>query len=139
MSESIRMATMILVLVTLIFGLNSLAAAQAGQKNDSCALLTKDEIKAAVGQNGDRSGKINVWNVSDGKLNTKANAAVGFPCEYAVGSGGAFSILIKNAGSGETADKMMGGTEKDEDPRVRCPWHRRPLVFRQPRIRHDSA
>jgi len=105
MNKSIRIATMILILVTLIFGFNGLAAAQAGQKNDSCALLTKDEIKAAVGQN-----------VGDGKLNTKANAAVGFPCEYVVGSGGAFSILIKNAGPGETADKMMGELKKMKIP-----------------------
>jgi hypothetical protein len=37
---------------------------------------------------------------------------LGFPCEYMVGSCGAFSILLKNAGAGETADKMMGELKK---------------------------
>jgi hypothetical protein len=77
------------------------AAAQGGQKIDACTLLTKAEIQAVIGQN-----------VGDGKLNTKANPAVGLPCEYVIGSSGVFSILVKPVGPGETADKVMGELKK---------------------------
>lgn len=71
------------------------------QKIDPCALLTKAEIQEALGQD-----------VQDGKLNTTANAAVGTPCEYVVGSYGAFSLLVKPVGPGETADRTLAELKK---------------------------
>ena len=84
-----------------VFCFTGVAAAQGGQKIDACTLLNKAEIQAVIGQN-----------VGDGKLNTKANPAVGLPCEYVIGSSGVFSILVKAVGSGETADKVMGELKK---------------------------
>jgi hypothetical protein len=78
-----------------------MAPALDAQKIDPCSLLTKAQIQAAVGQN-----------VSDGKLNAKANPAVGAPCEYVIGDYGAFSILVKAVGPGETADKTMAELKK---------------------------
>jgi hypothetical protein len=68
---------------------------------DPCALLTKAEIQEAVGKP-----------VQEGKLNTKANPAVGQPCEYVVDSYGAFSVLVRTAGPGETAEKIMSEMKK---------------------------
>jgi len=76
-------------------------SAPATKKIDPCSLLTKAEIQEALGKP-----------VKDGKLNTSANAAVGFPCEYVVGDYGAFSILVKTIGPGETPDKILAGLAK---------------------------
>ncbi len=93
-----------LVLATLL-PLSLAVAAPAGQagakKIDPCSLLTRAEIQAAVGQE-----------VQEGKLNTKANAAVGLPCDYVVGAYGAFSLLVRPVGPGETADKTREGLKK---------------------------
>jgi hypothetical protein len=94
-------AQTILLAVAAVFCFTGVAAAQGGQKIDACTLLTKAEIQAVIGQN-----------VGDGKLNTKANPAVGLPCEYVIGSSGVFSILVKLVGPGETADKVMGELKK---------------------------
>jgi hypothetical protein len=75
--------------------------AAVAQQMDACGLLTKSEIQAAVGQN-----------VGEGKLNKTANPAVGAPCEYKVGDSGAFSILIKAVGPGETPDKVKSELQK---------------------------
>ncbi len=101
MNRIIHITGMVLVLLAAIFFFTGLACAQGIRKIDSCTFLTKADIKAVVGQN-----------VGDGKLNAKANPLVGAPCEYAVGTGGAFSILVKAAASGETADKMMAELKK---------------------------
>ena len=73
------------------------------KKIDPCTLLTKAEIQEILG-----------LPVKNGKLNTTANAAVGQPCQYVVGDYGAFSILVKTAGPGETADAIMAGLAKSK-------------------------
>jgi hypothetical protein len=77
--------------ITLVFCLTAAAQAQ-----DACGLLTKADIQAVVGQN-----------VGDGKLNKKANPAVGAPCEYVVGTSGVFSILPTAVRPGESPEKVM--------------------------------
>jgi hypothetical protein len=101
MNKSSRKTQTILLMVAIVICFSGVAAAQGGQKIDACTLLTKAEIQAVIGQN-----------VGDGKLNTKANPAVGLPCEYVIGSSGVFSILVKPVGPGETADKVMGELKK---------------------------
>jgi hypothetical protein len=101
MSQTIRMTRNVLMILAAVFCFIGMAAAQGSQKIDPCSLLTKAQIQAAVGQN-----------VSDGKPNLKANPAVGAPCQYVVGDYGAFSILVKAVGPGETADKTMSELKK---------------------------
>jgi hypothetical protein len=96
-----RLKRAIVMMVVLVFGFTGLGLAQEAQKIDACTLLTKAEIKAAIGQE-----------VSDGKLDEKANPLVGQPCEYKVGGYGAFSILVKTAAPGETADKVAAALKK---------------------------
>lgn len=96
MNRPIRLKGTVLMVVALVFCFTGMVAAQEAQKIDACTLLTKAEIKAALGQA-----------VGDGKLNANANPAVGAPCEYKVGDYGVFSILAKAVGPGETADKVM--------------------------------
>lgn len=91
-----RLKGIVLIVVALVFCFTGMVAAQEVQKIDACALLTKAEIQAAIGQE-----------VGDGKLNANANPLVGQPCEFKVGAYGVFSILVKTAGPGETADKVM--------------------------------
>jgi hypothetical protein len=45
--------------------------------------------------------------VQDGKLNPNANPAVGAPCEFVVEPYGAFSLLVKPVGPGETAERYI--------------------------------
>ncbi len=92
---------MLIFWLALPFAVAGLAAQTAPKKIDPCSLLTKAEIQDALGKP-----------VKDGKLNTKANPVVGQPCEYVVGDYGAFSILVKTTGPGETADKIMAGLAK---------------------------
>jgi hypothetical protein len=101
MNKPMRRTQTVLMAVMVVFCFSSVAAAQDGQKIDTCTLLTKAEIQAVIGQN-----------VGDGKLNTKANPAVGLPCEYVIGSSGVFSILVKAIGPGETAERVMGELKK---------------------------
>lgn len=101
MNRSIRVSTILAVVLAVVFCFAGLASAQGVQKINSCSFLTKADIKAVIGQN-----------VGDGKPNAKANPSVGAPCEYPVGSGGTFSILVKAAGAGETADKVMAELKK---------------------------
>ena len=101
MSQPIRMTRTVLIVVAAVFSFTGVAAAQGARKIDACTLLTKAQIQAAVGQN-----------VGDGKLSAKANPAVGAHCEYVIGDYGAFSILVKAVGPGETADKMMAEMKK---------------------------
>jgi hypothetical protein len=101
MNQTIRMSRTILIAMVAVFCFTGVAAAQGAQKIDACTLLTKAQIQAAVGQN-----------VSDGKSNANANPAVGTSCQYVIGDYGAFSILVKAVGPGETADKMMAELKK---------------------------
>jgi hypothetical protein len=101
MNKPIGMTGMALMVLAIVFCFTGMSAAQGIQKIDSCTFLTKAEIQAAVGKN-----------VGDGKLNAKANQAVGAPCEYVVDSSGVFSILVKAVGPGETADKVMAELKK---------------------------
>jgi hypothetical protein len=101
MNQPISVIRTVLMVVVAVFCFTGVAAAAGAQKIDPCTLLTKAEIQAAVGQN-----------VGDGKLNAKANPAAGSPCEYVVGDYGAFSILAKTTGPGETADKTMTELKK---------------------------
>ena len=101
MSSTIRTTRKALMVMAAVFCFFGLAAAQGTQKIDPCSLLTKAQIQTAVGQN-----------VSDGKPNANANPAVGAPCQYVIGDYGAFSILVKSVGPGETADKTMAELKK---------------------------
>ena len=101
MNKPIRMKRAFLMAVGVVFCFTGVAAAQGAQKINACTLLTKAEIHDAIGQN-----------VSDGKLNASANPAVGTPCEYVIGSSGAFSLLAKAVGPGETAEKVMADLKK---------------------------
>jgi|GEM_PF-672858 hypothetical protein len=84
-----------------LIGIAGPAAAQGAKKPDPCALLTRAEIKAAVGQE-----------VSEGKPNLNANPVVGSTCQYVVGSYGTFSILIKTARPEENAGKVKAELKK---------------------------
>jgi hypothetical protein len=101
MNQLIVVLRTVLLAVAAVFCFIQMAVAEGAQKIDACTLLTKAEIQATVGQS-----------VDDGKLSDKANPAVGLPCQYVVGDYGAFSILVKTAGPGETADKMMAKLKK---------------------------
>jgi hypothetical protein len=106
MIEVIRMMrkfTMALSVFLLFAGVASAQQPESGgaKKIDTCALLTKAEIQEAIGKN-----------VQDGKLNPNANPAVGAPCEFVVEPYGAFSLLVKPVGPGETADRMMAELTK---------------------------
>jgi len=101
MTRPIRSKLAVVMMLVLIFGFTGMGLAQEAQKIDACTLLTKAEIQAALGQE-----------VSDGKLNEKANPLVGQPCEYKVGGYGVFSILVKTAAPGETADKVAAELKK---------------------------
>ncbi len=97
MHKPMRMPTAVLAVVMALFCCSGVAFAEGGgQKVDPCALLAKAEIQAVVGQN-----------VGAGALNTKANVTAGALCEYKVGDFGAFSMLVKTTGPGETADRTM--------------------------------
>jgi hypothetical protein len=61
MNKSIRRIRAALMVVVPVFCFAGAAAAQGAPKIDSCTLLTKAEIQAAIGQS-----------VGDGKLNTEA-------------------------------------------------------------------
>ena len=94
----------LLALFTLSFLFTILGAQNpaAGSKTiDPCALLTKAEIQEILGKP-----------VQDGKLDTRANAAVGRPCQYVVGDYGSFSILIKSIGPGETPDMIQAAPKE---------------------------
>jgi len=101
MNQSIRVTQTVLIAMLTVFCFTSLAAAQGAQTIDACALLTKDQIQAAVGQK-----------VGDGKSNPNANPAVGTMCQYVIGDFGVLSILVKPVGSGETPDRMKAELEK---------------------------
>jgi hypothetical protein len=101
MIQSIRTTLTTLMAMVLFFAFTGITAAHDTQKIDPCSLLTKADIKSAVGQE-----------VSDGKLNTTANQAIGSPCQYKVGDYGAFSILVKTAGPGENSDKVASELKK---------------------------
>ena len=103
MNRSIRFTRTVLMIVVLVSGFTGLGIAQEAQKINACTLLAKAEIQAALGQE-----------VGDGKLNAKANPLVGQPCDYKVGDYGVFSLLIKTAGTGETADSVMAGLKKNK-------------------------
>ena len=77
------------------------AQAPPTKRFDPCALLTKAEIQEALGKP-----------VQDGKPNPNANPAVGLPCQYVVGDFGAFSILVKATGPGETPDRVRSELNK---------------------------
>ena len=98
-----RKALVIMMAAAAMFCLAGASAVCGADAGSSCTLLAKAEIQSAVGQN-----------VGDGKLNARANPAVGQPCEYKVGDYGAFSILNKTAGPGETADRTMAELKKSK-------------------------
>lgn len=89
------------VWILFVFSLTAFGAQTPPKKIDPCSLLTKAEIQEILGKP-----------VQDGKLETRANAAVGQPCQYVVADYGAFSVLVKPAGPGETADAIMAGLVK---------------------------
>ena len=101
MTRSIRSKLAVVMMVVLVLGFVGVGMAQEAQKIDACTLLTKAEIQAALGQE-----------VGDGTLDDKANPLVGQPCKYKVGSYGVFSILVKSAGPGETADNVAAELKK---------------------------
>jgi hypothetical protein len=103
LKNCLKRAALTVVALSLVLTFAGLAAAQEAQKIDACTLLTKAEVQAALGQE-----------VGDGKLNEKANPLVGQPCEYKVGGYGAFSILVKTAAPGETADNVAAALKKNK-------------------------
>ncbi len=109
MKQVTRMARTTVLFVTAILILPGLTMAQNPTKIASCDLLTKAEIQAVIGQN-----------VGDGKLSGSANPNTA-PCQYMVGSGGVFGILIKAAGPGETVDKVMEELRKRKIPVADAP------------------
>lgn len=101
MKQVIRIVRASMIISTAILFLSGLAVAQSPKTMDPCSILTKAEIKAAIGQN-----------IGDGKLTGSGNPASGAPCQYTVGSGGVFSILSKTTSPGETAAKVMEELKK---------------------------
>jgi hypothetical protein len=98
----LKLAVSVLIAIPFSFaGLDAQAIPSGVQKIDPCSLLTKAEIQEALGKP-----------VQDGKLNTKANPAVGQPCEFVVGDFGVFSILVKPAGPGETAESVLAAMKR---------------------------
>ena len=93
----------ILLIAVLVLTFTAVSIAEETPKIDACSLLTQAEIRTALGQA-----------VGDGALNAKANPLVGQPCEYKVGDYGVFSILVKAAGPGETADRVMTELKKSK-------------------------
>lgn len=89
----------LLLLSTSFFALGAaFAYAQpAAGKLDPCALVTKADIEQAAGATA-----------TDGKLNAR-NREV---CDYQVGSGGVVNFVIRQAGPGENADKIMSELAK---------------------------
>ena len=111
MNQPMRMIRTVLTVVTALFWCAGVAfAEEGGQKIDPCALLAKAEIQAVVDQN-----------VGDGALNTKANLTAGALCEYKVGDFGAFSMLVKTTGPGETADRTT--TQHLQRPQLLDHYH----------------
>ena len=97
---SLKLFTAVLFLLPFTFAI--LAAQAPGTKKiDPCALLTKAEIQGVLGKP-----------VQDGKPAANANPAVGSPCQYVVGDFGAFSILVKATGPGETPDAVQAGLKR---------------------------
>ncbi len=101
MNRWFRTKFVVVMTAVMVFGSVGLVMAQEARKIDACGLLTPAEIKAAVGKE-----------VTEGKLNEKANPLVGQPCEYKVDGYGVFSILVKTAAPGETADNMIAELKK---------------------------
>ena len=98
-----RRSSLFIALPFILTAIEAQTVPAGTKKIDPCSLLTKAEIQEILG-----------LPVKDGKPNTTANAAVGQPCEYVVGDYGAFSILVKTAGPGETADAIMAGLAKSK-------------------------
>lgn len=98
-----NMSARILVSVFFIAAALFLAAGEgtAQSKIDSCSLVTKEDIKAVVGQS-----------VGDGKPNPRANPVVGQPCNYKVGTNGSVSVLGKIASPAQTPDNVMTELKK---------------------------
>jgi len=93
---------LLVMLAAVCWSAAGLATAEGdGAKKDNCSILSQEEIQAAVGQK-----------VSESTLNPNANPAVGKPCQYVIGSTGAFSIYAKTVGPGETADKTVAALTK---------------------------
>ena len=100
--RSPKLALLVLLMFPFVVTLLKAQTSPGGVKKiDPCSLLTKVEIQEALGKP-----------VQDGKLNTNANQAVGFPCEYVVGDYGVFSILVKPLGPGETPNKTLAELNK---------------------------
>ena len=92
-------------IAVLLFSLTAAVALASNpgetKKIDPCSLLTKAEVQEAIGQP-----------VKDGKPNTKANAAVGIPCEFGIDPYGAVSILAVEATPSYAPDKVMASLKK---------------------------
>ncbi len=102
MSSMSVLRSMAVIFTTLMFIAGS---AVAGNVVDPCGLLSKADIQAVLGQT-----------VGDGKLTGSGVASAGAPCQYTVGTGGVFSILIKTAAPGETPQKVMDEMKKRNIP-----------------------
>jgi hypothetical protein len=74
------------------------AAFGQGKVPDPCALINKADVKEASGKD-----------VSDGKLTPNSGGPI---CEFKVGDLGAFSLLVRQAGLGETPDKIVQELKK---------------------------
>lgn len=99
-----------LIIAILAWCVQNTALAQERSAPDPCTLLSKADIETVIGQKA-----------GDGTVNPSANPQAGSPCQYIVGSGGVFSILIKKAASDEKAAKVMEELKKRNIPVSEAP------------------
>ncbi|MBU0995162.1 MAG: hypothetical protein KJ737_21920 [Proteobacteria bacterium] len=110
MNKPIYLTNAVQMILTIVLCFASISVVQGADPVDTCALLTRAEIQAAVGQNA-----------AEGKLNPHANPATGAPCEYMIGAGGVFSILAKAVKPEETPDRVMAEFKKRKIPVSEAP------------------
>jgi hypothetical protein len=108
MNQPIIMTRVVLMVVMLVLYLTGATVTQGAQKIDACAMLTKSEIEAAIGQN-----------VSDGKLDDKKSrlgANIYESCQYMVGSASVLIVVV--AAVYEPADKVIERQKGQKDQTV---------------------
>ena len=94
-----RTARLSLLAGAFALALASVASAQSGP--DPCSLLTKAEIKAALGVE-----------IGDLSRNTQMNAAAGTLCDFTVGQIGAGGVAVRRLPDGQTPAQVRGEMQK---------------------------
>ncbi len=98
------------IAIAAVFFITGIASAQTPPKIDVCSLLTKDQVKEAVGKT-----------VEEGKLKANPNPGLGESCDFVVGGYGQFSIMVKTVGPEETADRTRSGLVEMKIPVADAP------------------